>query len=91
VARLAGGPARFAAAVGADLANPLTEVLAAGAALSAAVGSSADAVIVGAVSTLNALIGGGIRYQAENAVRSLDRSSQQQVSVLHGGHRSLIE
>ena len=91
VARLAGDPARFAAAVGAELANPLTEVLAAGAALSAAVGSSADAVIVGAVSTLNALIGGGIRYQAENAVRSLDRASQQQVSVLHGGHRSLIE
>jgi cation-transporting ATPase I len=90
VARLAGDPARFAAAVGAELANPLTEVLAAGAALSAAVGSSADAVIVGAVSTLNALIGGAIRYQAENAVRSLDRASQQQVSVLRAGHRSLI-
>jgi cation-transporting ATPase I len=90
VARLAGDPARFAAAVGAELANPLTEVLAAGAALSAAVGSSADAVIVGAVSTLNALIGGAIRYQAENAVRSLDRASQQQVLVLRAGQPSLI-
>jgi len=90
VARLAGNPARFAGAVGTELANPLTEVLAAGAALSAAVGSSADAVIVGAVSTLNALIGGAVRFQADNAVRSLDRQSQQQVPVTRGGHRSLL-
>ena len=90
VARLAGGPSRFVAAVGAEMANPLTEVLAAGAALSAAVGSSTDAVIVGMVSALNALIGGAIRFQAENAVRSLDRSTQQRVWVLRGAHRRLI-
>jgi len=85
VARMAGGPARFATAVGTELANPLTEVLIAGAALSAAVGSSADAAIVGAVSALNALIGGTVRYNAESAVRSLDQKTQQQVLVRRGG------
>lgn len=90
VAQLASDPSRLAAAVGAELANPLTEVLAAGAGLSAAVGSTTDAVIVGVVSALNALIGGAIRFQAENAVRSLDRSTQQQVWVLRDAKRRLI-
>jgi len=84
VTRAFDAPARFASAVAAELANPLTPVLAGGAAVSAAVGSVLDAAMVGGVTVLNALIGGTVRYQAETAVRSLDRGSQQEVTVRHG-------
>ena len=90
VTRLATGPARFAAAMGTELANPLTGVLAGGAAVSAIVGSSADAVVVGAVSALNAFIGGAVRFRADDAVRSLDQRSEQHVRLLRGGRQSLV-
>ncbi|MHB8671286.1 MAG: HAD-IC family P-type ATPase, partial [Acidimicrobiales bacterium] len=74
-----------------ELANPLTPVLAAGAAASAAVGGLADAGLVGGVAGVNALIGGFQRYQAERAIRSLARSSSNLVRVRRGGGLRTVE
>ena len=68
-----------------ELANPLTPVLAGGAAASALVGSPADAGIVAGVSALNALIGGVQRFGAERAIVSLSESSQTWVNVRRAG------
>jgi len=73
----------------AELANPLTPVLAGGAVASASVGSPADAGIVAGVSALNALIGGAQRYAAERAILSLSEASQQWVSVVRNGEVSV--
>ncbi|MEE6258501.1 cation-translocating P-type ATPase [Plantactinospora sonchi] len=54
-----------------ELANPLTPVLAGGAALSAAVGSIADAALVGGVIGLTALIGAGHRVSTERSLAEL--------------------
>ncbi|MFF5245601.1 HAD-IC family P-type ATPase [Streptosporangium sp. NPDC000095] len=54
-----------------ELANPLTPVLAAGAGLSAMVGSVSDSVMIGTVVLANALIGGSQRYRADRALHRL--------------------
>ncbi|MEU7987369.1 HAD-IC family P-type ATPase [Streptosporangium canum] len=54
-----------------ELANPLTPVLTAGAGLSAMVGSIPDAVMIGAVMTVNTLVGGGQRFAADRALHRL--------------------
>ena len=54
-----------------ELRDPLTPVLAVGAAASAIVGSGVDAVLVGSVMTGNALISAGQRVRAEGAIRQL--------------------
>ncbi|WP_329425800.1 HAD-IC family P-type ATPase [Streptosporangium sp. NBC_01495] len=54
-----------------ELANPLTPVLAAGAGLSALVGSVSDSVMIGTVVAANALIGGSQRYTADRALHRL--------------------
>jgi cation-transporting ATPase I len=72
-----------------ELANPLTPVLAGGAAASALVGSPADAGIVAGVSALNALIGGVQRFGAERAIVALTEVTQTWVSVLRQGAVSL--
>jgi cation-transporting P-type ATPase I len=68
-------PARGAIAVGRasreELRDPLTPVLAVGAAASAIVGSGVDAVLVGGVMTGNTLIGATQRVRAERAIRGL--------------------
>ncbi|CND74620.1 CtpI [Mycobacterium tuberculosis] len=73
--RPATGPAgrllRLAAAVRRELDDPLTPVLALGAAASAVVGSSVDAALVTGVMTGNALIGGAQRMRAERALGEL--------------------
>lgn len=58
-------------AVNGELRDPLTPVLAFGAAASAVVGSSVDAALVGGVMVGNALIGGVQRVRAERALRAL--------------------
>ena len=58
-------------AVSGELRDPLTPVLALGAAASAIVGSGVDAALVGGVMAGNALIGGVQRVRAERALRSL--------------------
>ncbi|AWS46210.1 cation-translocating P-type ATPase [Streptosporangium sp. 'caverna'] len=57
-----------------ELANPLTPVLGAGAGVSAVVGSISDSVLIAAVMLINALIGGGQRYAADQALHRLTES-----------------
>ncbi|HTX96772.1 MAG TPA: cation-translocating P-type ATPase [Mycobacterium sp.] len=69
------GPARqvgrLLLATRAELADPLTPILAVGAAASAIVGSSVDALLVTGVMTANAVAGGMQRLRAEAAVAEL--------------------
>jgi cation-transporting ATPase I len=69
------GPAREAgkllSATRAELSDPLTPILAVGAAASAILGSNVDAVLVGGVMAVNALIGGSQRLRAEAAAAEL--------------------
>ncbi|WP_156686065.1 cation-translocating P-type ATPase [Mycobacterium sp. Marseille-P9652] len=69
------GPAsrlgRLLAATRAELADPLTPILAVGAAASAITGSTVDAVLVAGVMTANALAGGVQRLRAEAAIAEL--------------------
>jgi cation-transporting ATPase I len=61
----------LARAVVEELDNPLTPILAGGAALSAAVGSVTDAALVAGVSALSALVGGVQRLRTDRAVAAL--------------------
>ncbi|TDB82985.1 HAD family hydrolase [Actinomadura sp. KC216] len=70
-ARFGGAGARLAAAVRQELDDPLIPVLALGAAASAVVGSSVDALLVTGVMAGNALIGGAQRMRAEKALGAL--------------------
>lgn len=69
------GPAshvgRLLVATRAELADPLTPILAVGAAASAIVGSGIDALLVAGVMTANAVAGGVQRLRAEAAVAEL--------------------
>ncbi len=69
------GPAarmgRLLIATRAELADPLTPILAVGAAASAIVGSNIDALLVAGVMTANAIAGGVQRLRAEAAVAEL--------------------
>jgi cation-transporting P-type ATPase I len=58
-----------------ELANPLTPVLAAGAALAAAVGSVSDAGLVAAITSASALVGSVQRVQTDRALADLFRLS----------------
>ncbi|MGY1661741.1 HAD-IC family P-type ATPase [Geodermatophilus sp. SYSU D00705] len=64
-------PARFVRTVVAELADPLTPVLATGAAATAALGENTDALLVGGVTVMNALVSGLQRLRAETALESL--------------------
>jgi len=74
-----------------ELFNPLAPLLAAGAGLSAAVGSFGDAAMVGGVVVLNALVGGVQRHRTERAIRELSRSSRRRTMVRRGGQLSEID
>ena len=69
------GPARQAgkllSATRAELADPLTPILAVGAAASAIMGSNVDALLVGGVMAVNALTGGTQRLRADAAAAEL--------------------
>ncbi|SHN55451.1 cation-transporting ATPase I [Geodermatophilus obscurus] len=65
------GPSRFARTVAAELADPLTPVLATGAAATAVLGEATDAVLVGSVTVANSLVSGLQRLRAETALESL--------------------
>ncbi|MFL6122012.1 HAD-IC family P-type ATPase, partial [Actinophytocola sp.] len=79
------GDASFAKAFLAELANPLTPVLAGGAALSAAVGSPVDAVLVGAIVSVSALVGGVQQTRTERALAKLLRRSAVRATVRRDG------
>jgi cation-transporting P-type ATPase I len=72
-------------AVSDELFNPLAPLLAAGAALSAAVGSFGDAAMVGGVVSLNALVGGVQRFRTERAIRELARTTRRRAMVRRSG------
>ncbi len=77
----------FADAVTDELFNPLSPLLAAGAGLSAVVGSVADAGMVAGVVGLNALVGGTQRYRTELAVEQLAHTSRRHSTVVRDGQR----
>jgi len=76
---------RFVGAVAAELANPLTPVLGAGALASAALGSVLDSALVAGVVVLNAVLGAGVRWRAEGALAALEASSAPDVVVRRSG------
>lgn len=82
---------RVARAVGEELINPLTPILATGAGLSVAVGSVLDAALVTGVVGLNAVVGGVQRYRADVAIEELGRTTVQQVVVRRGGAEARVE
>jgi cation-transporting ATPase I len=77
---VAGWPVRFARTVAAELSDPLTPILATGAAATAILGEFTDAVLVGGVTVGNALISGMQRLRTETALESL---LLQQETVAH--------
>ena len=76
---------KAAQAVAAELANPLTPLLAGGAALSAAVGSISDAGLVAGVTAANAVIGAAQRLRAEVSIGRLAQASVTIVDVVRSG------
>src|SRR6478672_810447 len=68
-----------------ELANPLTPALASGAGLSAALGSLADAGLIGSVLWFNALMGAVQRVGADRALRQLVEATSARVHVRRGG------
>ncbi len=68
-----------------ELANPLTPALAAGAGISASVGSIADAVMIAGVLGVNALIGGAQRLRVDRALRELGDTSASEVRLRRDG------
>jgi len=75
----AGNLAKLAAATRHELADPLTPILAVGAAASAIVGSNVDALLVAGVMTVNAITGGAQRLRAEAAAAELFAEQDQVV------------
>lgn len=73
-------------AVSDELFNPLAPLLAAGAGLSAAVGSFGDAAMVGGVVVLNALVGGAQRFRTERAIREIGKASRRRALARRGGN-----
>ncbi|MGW4468812.1 HAD-IC family P-type ATPase [Nonomuraea sp. NPDC004354] len=83
--RQAAGPTSLVGASLHELANPLTPVLAAGAGLSAVVGSALDSVLIGGVMVVDALIGGAQRQGADRALRRLTEATAVRVRLRRPG------
>jgi cation-transporting ATPase I len=79
------GPSNLASAILAELANPLTPLLALGAGLSAAVGSVTDAALVGSVVAINAGISAAQRLRTEHSLEELTRATAVKATVGRGG------
>ncbi|MFF8846313.1 HAD-IC family P-type ATPase [Streptomyces sp. NPDC015127] len=73
-----------------ELANPLTPILAAGAALATAVGSRTDAALVAAITGTSALVGGVQRVRTERALAELFARSAIGARVRRGGRERLV-
>ena len=71
-----------------ELRNPLTPILAAGAGLSGLTGEAVDALLVGSVLGLNALLGGAQRVGASRALRRLRDVTAGRVRVVRDGATS---
>jgi calcium-translocating P-type ATPase len=68
-----------------QLRSPLTGLLAAGGALSLALGAAGDVVVIGAVIAANALVGAWQEREAGRAAEALDRLGAAAARVLRGG------
>lgn len=74
-----------------ELANPLTPILAIGGGISAALGSVLDAVLIGGVLGVDALVGGVQRQQADQAAERLVEATSAQVRVRRPGRTEAVE
>ncbi|GAB2735993.1 cation-translocating P-type ATPase [Amycolatopsis magusensis] len=85
----AAAPVRFgtgwATDVVAELNDPLTPVLALGAAASAVVGSPVDALLVGAAMGLNAVVGGTQQFRGHRALAKLQEGERQRARKVGDG------
>lgn len=81
---------RILGAMGSELANPLTPVLAGGAALSLATGSHTDAGLITTVVGLNAAIGAAQQLRAERALDELTAAGAQTVVARRDGASTRI-
>jgi cation-transporting P-type ATPase I len=68
-----------------ELANPLTPALAAGAGISALVGSVLDAVMISGVMVINALLGGVQRFRADQSLHRLTEATEVRVRLRRPG------
>jgi cation-transporting ATPase I len=85
------GPVLLARSVAAELINPFTPILATGAGLAVAVGSTVDALLVGSVVMFNALIGGVEQHRADRAVERLDAQAGQIVLAFRSGEEDFVD
>ncbi|MBG0855926.1 cation-translocating P-type ATPase [Streptomyces spinoverrucosus] len=74
-----------------ELANPLTPVLAIGGGISAALGSVLDAVLIGGVLGVDALVGGVQRQQADEAAERLVEATSARVRVRRPDRAEAVE
>ncbi|WP_101783609.1 cation-translocating P-type ATPase [Nonomuraea indica] len=81
----------LARAVGAELANPFTPVLTAGAAGTAVLGSLVDASLVVGVMGVSALVGGVQRAAGAEAVQELSARSRARARVLRDGVEAEVD
>jgi cation-transporting ATPase I len=89
-ARVSDQPVSLVRATIDELENPLTPLLALGTALSAAVGSVADAALVGGVGVANALVGATQRVRTERSMTSLEEAGESPVRVRTNGEATDI-
>ncbi|MFD8501601.1 HAD-IC family P-type ATPase [Streptomyces sp. NPDC059687] len=73
-----------------EMANPLTPVLGAGAAMSASVGAVLDAVVIVAVTALSGFFGGFQRHRTDRAVARLRRESAVMAKVVRDGAETIV-
>ncbi|WP_432076292.1 cation-translocating P-type ATPase [Streptomyces wuyuanensis] len=73
-----------------ELSNPLTPILAAGAALAAAVGSRTDAALVAVITGVSALVGGFQRVRTDRALAELFAESAIGACVRRDGRERLV-
>ncbi|WP_067279622.1 cation-translocating P-type ATPase [Streptomyces jeddahensis] len=73
-----------------EMANPLTPILGAGAALSAAVGAVLDAGLIIAVTAVSGLIGAIQRHSTDRAVSRLRRESAVMATVVRDGRETTV-
>jgi len=78
-------------AISDELFNPLAPLLAAGAALSAMVGSLSDALVLSGVVGSSAVAGGVQRFRTERRIRRLSRSAPVRALVRRHGSERVVE
>lgn len=73
-----------------EMSSPLVPILFAGAGLSALTGAIGDALLIGAVTGFNALVGGYQRVRTENQLDAMYRNEQRKVRCLRDGRETLL-